>query len=217
MRERFSKRRVNSARHTGSNPGQPQEGSTVPLHMNDHDNEGGASAAEAAMAHQADLAAEGRHGVDSKRYETYPGVFADTPPLRDSRPSGALERNVTRTVERSFSSISSELENGHQFTADSTIMLSGLGRMIFDSTFERHEIGGLAMWQTRAAPGRERSEGLPLHAHRGGAHAVVNDGYRNTDHPPISMCPSVGGTPQEAVLVARTWRSKRPEGDALRW
>lgn len=176
----------------------------MPLYMDVHNIEGGVSAAEVAKAHQADLATQGRRGVDHRHYwvdtkagkvfclveapnpeaastvhrdahglmadeifevieqssspialpdvlvEPPPGDFVYGPPLREPRPSGALERNVTRTVERQFASISSELENAHEFTAGRVVVLSQLGRMIFDSTFERLEFGGTAMWHTRA-------------------------------------------------------------------
>jgi hypothetical protein len=52
-------------RSTGAAPG---EGASMPLFMDVHNIEGGASARDVAEAHQKDLEAQGRHDVDYKRY-----------------------------------------------------------------------------------------------------------------------------------------------------
>jgi hypothetical protein len=174
----------------------------MPLYMGVHNIEVGMSAAELAKAHQANLATQGRHGVDYQHYwvnekagkafclveapnpeaantvhreanglvageifevveqtlrsvhsdklvDPSPSVFVVSPSPRDPRPSGVLERNVRRTVERPFASINSAIENSSKFTAGRVVVVSGLGKMIFDSTFQRLEFCGMAMLQTR--------------------------------------------------------------------
>jgi hypothetical protein len=82
--------------------------------------------------------------------EASSGVFAYGPPPREPAPSGALERNVTRTVDRRFAAISTDIESVPEFRAGSVVVLSGVGSMIFVSKFERQEIGDTAMWHALA-------------------------------------------------------------------
>ena len=84
-----------------------------------------------------------------KHVEPSPGVLVFGPRQRQPRPPVALERNVKRTVERPFASIGSDLLTVPEFTANGVVPLSGFGTMIFDSSFEWIEFGGLAMWHTR--------------------------------------------------------------------
>ena len=49
-------------------PDHERQGMTVALYMDVHTIEGGVSAADVAAAHQADLATQGAHGVNYRRY-----------------------------------------------------------------------------------------------------------------------------------------------------
>jgi hypothetical protein len=79
-----------------------------------------------------------------------PRVLGLAPSPPQPHPPGVLERHVSRTVERPFASISSAIENPATFTDGRVVPVAGIGKMVFDSTFQRLESGGMPMLHTRA-------------------------------------------------------------------